>query len=69
MALVETAGVTRWCKGLKHPDLKAGDRVLLRAGLVFEVVTEEYASEIERTLGELGTLADEVTTSGADLGE
>lgn len=70
MALVETAGVTRWCNGLMHPDLKAGDRVLLHGGLVFEVVTEEYAREIERAFEELDTLAEaEVTTSDAGLGE
>lgn len=62
-------GVTRWCSVLMHPDLNAAG-VLLHAGLVFEVVTEEYACEIERAFEELGTLAEaEVTTSDAGLGE
>lgn len=52
-----------------HPDLNAAG-VLVHAGLVFEVVTEEYAREIERAFQELGTLAEaEVTTSDAGLGE
>ena len=70
MALVDTAGVTRWCNALMHPDLKVSDRVLLHAGLVLEVVTEEHAREIERAFEELGAYAEAaVTKSGADRGE
>jgi hydrogenase expression/formation protein HypC len=57
-ALVDTAGVMRWCNSLMYPDLKVGDRVLLHAGLVIEIVTEEHAREIEDTFSELGALAE-----------
>jgi hydrogenase expression/formation protein HypC len=56
MALVETAGTRRWCNGLLQPDLKVGDRVLLHAGLVVEVVTDEHAREIECAFEELDSL-------------
>jgi hydrogenase expression/formation protein HypC len=70
MALVDTAGVTRWCNALMHPDLSVGDRVLLHAGLVLEVVSDEHASEIERAFEELDASSESaVTTSGADRGE
>jgi hydrogenase expression/formation protein HypC len=57
-ALVETAGVKRWCNALMYPDLQIGDRVLLHAGLVIEVVSEEHAREIESAFTELGELAE-----------
>jgi hydrogenase expression/formation protein HypC len=60
-AQVETAGVMRWCNGLIYPDLQVGDRVLLHAGLVIEVVSEEHAREIESSFIELGALADAET--------
>jgi hydrogenase expression/formation protein HypC len=56
-ALVDTAGVKRWCNALMYPDLQVGDRVLLHAGLVIEIVTEEHAREIESAFVELGELA------------
>ncbi len=51
--LVETTGVERWCNGIMFPELKVGDRVLLHAGLVIEVVTEEHARDIEAGFAEL----------------
>ena len=60
-ALVDTAGVTRWCNALMYPDLQVGDRVLLHAGLVIEVVSEEHAREIESSFIELGALAEAET--------
>jgi hydrogenase expression/formation protein HypC len=58
-ALVDTAGVERWCNALMFQDLKVGDRVLLHAGLVIEIVTEEHAREIESAFQELGALVEE----------
>lgn len=52
-ALVETAGVERWCNGMMYPELKVGDRVLLHAGLIIEIVSEEHAREIEMGFEEL----------------
>jgi hydrogenase expression/formation protein HypC len=57
-ALVDTAGAMRWCNALMFPELQAGDRVLLHAGLVIEVVSEEHAREIELSFQELGLLAE-----------
>ena len=37
MALVETAGVERWCNALIWPELGPGDKVVLHAGLVVRV--------------------------------
>jgi hydrogenase expression/formation protein HypC len=68
MALVDTAGVTRWCNALMHPDLQVGDRVLLHAGLVLEVVTEEHAREIESAFTELDSLT-ELAASSTDQGK
>jgi hydrogenase expression/formation protein HypC len=69
MALVDTAGVTRWCNALMHPDLQVGDRVLLHAGLIIEVVTEEHAREIEGAFAELDSLTEfQSATSPADQG-
>jgi hydrogenase assembly chaperone HypC/HupF len=56
-ALVDTAGVKRWCNALMYPDLQVGDRVLLHSGLVIEIVSEEHAREIESAFVELGELA------------
>jgi len=56
-ALVDTAGVMRWCNSLMYPDLQVDDRVLLHAGLVIEIVSEEHAREIENAFMELGELA------------
>jgi hydrogenase expression/formation protein HypC len=60
-ALVDTAGVMRWCNSLMFPDLQVDDRVLLHAGLVIEVVSEEHAREIETAFSELGVLAESET--------
>lgn len=57
-ALVDVAGVKRWCNALMFPDLELGDRVLLHAGLIIEVVSEEQAREMEATFVELDTLTD-----------
>jgi hydrogenase expression/formation protein HypC len=56
MALVETAGVERWCNALAYPELEPGDRVLVHAGLVVHVVSEEQAREAEAAFAELGVL-------------
>lgn len=64
-ALVDTAGVQRWCNALMYPDLKVGDRVLLHAGLVIEVVSEEQAAEMEATFIELGVLTESVVSAPA----
>lgn len=58
LAMVDSAGVTRRCNSLMHPDLKVGDRVLVHAGLVLEVVSEERAREMEEIFAELGVLAE-----------
>jgi hydrogenase expression/formation protein HypC len=52
-ALVETAGAGRWCNALLYPDLEPGDRVLVHAGLVIEVLSPERALEIEQAFAEL----------------
>ncbi len=53
-ALVQTAGVGRWCNSLLFPELRAGDRVLLHAGLVVQALTAEQADEAELAFAELG---------------
>ena len=58
MALVETVGVQRRCNGLAYPELQPGDRVLVHAGLVVEVVSEEQARETEAAFAELGVLTN-----------
>lgn len=52
-ALVETAGRGRWCNALFHPDLAAGDRVLVHGGLIIEVLAPELAREMEEAFAEL----------------
>ena len=54
MALVETAGVRRWCNALMWPELGPGDRVLLHAGLVVRVLTAAEAREAEMAFAQLG---------------
>ena len=56
IALVETVGMQRWCNALAYPELEPGDRVLLHAGLVVDVLSEEQASETEAAFAELGVL-------------
>jgi hydrogenase expression/formation protein HypC len=56
MALVETVGVERWCNALAYPDLEPGDRVLLHAGLVVRVLTDDEARATEAAFAELGAL-------------
>ncbi len=58
LALVETAGVERWCNALAYPELAPGDRVVLHAGLVIRMLTEDEAREAEAAFAELGVLAD-----------
>ena len=55
-ALVETAGTGRWCNALLQPDLAPGDRVLVHAGLVVQVLSPEQAREIEDAFAELADL-------------
>jgi hydrogenase expression/formation protein HypC len=63
MALVETAGLDRWCNRLAYPELVPGDRVLLHAGLVVRVLTEDEARAAEAAFAELGMLTP---TGGID---
>jgi hydrogenase expression/formation protein HypC len=56
MALVETAGVERWCNALAYPELEPGERVLLHAGLVVRILSEDEARETEAAFAELGVL-------------
>jgi hydrogenase expression/formation protein HypC len=63
MALIDTVGVQRWCNALAWPELERGDRVLLHAGLVVRVLTEEEAREAEAAFAELGV---SVTRGGID---
>jgi hydrogenase expression/formation protein HypC len=58
MAMIDTAGVARRCNSLMYPDLKVGDRVLVHAGLVLEVLSEERAREMEETFAEMSVLAE-----------
>lgn len=58
-ALVDTAGTQRWCNGLMQPDLKVGDRVLVHAGLILEVLTDERAEEMEGAFAELTALTEQ----------
>jgi hydrogenase expression/formation protein HypC len=55
-ALVETAGTGRWCNALLQPGLAPGDRVLVHAGLVVEVLSPEHAREIEEAFAGLARL-------------
>ena len=55
-ALVETAGASRWCNALLQPGLEPGDRVLVHAGLVVQVLSPEQAYEIENAFAELARL-------------
>jgi len=63
MALVNTAGIERWCNALAYPELGPGDRVLLHAGLVVGVLTEQEAREAEAAFAEIGL---NVTPGGID---
>ena len=56
MALVEIAGVCRWYNALMHPDVEVGDRVLVHAGLILEVLEAEVAQEMDALLEEIGEL-------------
>ena len=47
IALVETAGLERWCNALAYPELEPGDRVLLHAGLVVRVISDDEARAAE----------------------
>jgi hydrogenase expression/formation protein HypC len=55
-ALVETAGTSRWCNALLQSALERGDRVLVHAGLVVQVLSPEQAHEIEDAFAELASL-------------
>ena len=56
MALVETVGMQCRCNALAYPELEPGDWVLLHAGLVVELLSEEQARETEAAFAELGVL-------------
>jgi hydrogenase expression/formation protein HypC len=55
-ALIETAGTGRWCNALLQPELEPGDRVLVHAGLVVQVLTPEQARDMEEAFAELDEL-------------
>ena len=55
-ALIKTAGTGRWCNALLQPDLAPGDRVLVHAGLVVQVLSSEQARDIEEAFAELDSL-------------
>ncbi|HEY5989180.1 MAG TPA: HypC/HybG/HupF family hydrogenase formation chaperone [Streptosporangiaceae bacterium] len=55
-ALVETAGTRRWCNALLQESLEPGDRVLIHAGLVVQVLSPDQADEIENAFAELARL-------------
>jgi hydrogenase expression/formation protein HypC len=63
IALIDTVGVQRWCNALAYPELAQGDRVLLHAGLVVRILTDEEAREAEAAFTELGL---SVTPGGTD---
>lgn len=54
LALVETAGIERWCNALAYPELELGDRVLVHAGLVVRILSAAEACEAEAAFAELG---------------
>ncbi|MGO9904377.1 MAG: HypC/HybG/HupF family hydrogenase formation chaperone [Solirubrobacteraceae bacterium] len=56
MALVDTAGVERWCNAIAYPELEPGDRVLLHAGRVVRVISEDEARATEAAFAALGVL-------------
>ncbi len=60
-ALIEIAGLGRWCNALLHPDLQPGDRVLVHAGVVMQVLSQEQAREIEDAFAELDSLGSTIT--------
>jgi len=55
-ALVQSAGLERWCNAMAYPELEPGDRVLVHAGLVVRVLTDEEARATEAAFAELGAL-------------
>jgi hydrogenase expression/formation protein HypC len=58
-ALIDTAGIARWCNALLQPGLEPGDHVLVHAGIVVDVLTPERAREIEDICSQLGVLASQ----------
>jgi hydrogenase expression/formation protein HypC len=56
-ALVDSAGIPRWCNALLQPGLRPGDHVLVHAGIVIDVLTPERAHEIEDVFAQLGDRA------------
>jgi len=69
MALVQTAGVERWCNALAYLELEEGDRVLLHAGLVVRILTAGEAREAEASFAELGVLSARMTYAAPMRGE
>ncbi len=53
VALVEMAGRTRAYNALLFPELEQGARVLVHAGMVMSVLSEEEAQEIDAAFDEL----------------
>jgi len=46
-ALVETAGISRWCNALFQPGLERGTLVLVHGGVIVAALSPEEAAEIE----------------------
>jgi hydrogenase expression/formation protein HypC len=65
-ALIDTAGVPRWCNALLQPCLEPGDHVLVHAGIVVDVLTPERAAEIEDVLAQLDALASDPRPAAQD---
>lgn len=66
-AVVEIAGVSRSCNALFEPELRAGDRVLVHAGLVLCVLPEEEARQIEEDFAELHRLTGAMETTDGGI--
>ncbi|MDE3075063.1 MAG: HypC/HybG/HupF family hydrogenase formation chaperone [Chloroflexota bacterium] len=60
MAQVERAGSAHWYNALLHPELQPGDSVIVHAGLVLEVLSQDEAREIEATFAELSLLEQQL---------
>jgi hydrogenase expression/formation protein HypC len=58
VAEVETLGMRRWCNALLFGELSVGDRVLVHAGLIVQVLSAEEAREMEAAFAELGVVPD-----------
>ena len=56
VAMVELAGEVRPYNGLLFPELEGGERVLVHAGMVIQILTPEEAAEVDAAFEELARL-------------